>query len=93
MKSKPWWIFGVIQFTGLGAAFLAALIQDPLLLGVSWLFLLPGTLASIPVYKHLQPGYGVLLLPGAVALTTNVLLFALVSFLVGRHSEHRKTKG
>jgi len=84
MKHQSWWIFGVVQFTGVGAAFLAALIQDPLLLGVSWLFLLPGTLASIPVYKHLHPGYGVFLLPSAVAIATNVLLFTLVLFLLAR---------
>jgi hypothetical protein len=90
MKHKSWWIFGVVQFTGIGAAFLAALIQDGLLRGVSWLFLLPGTLASIPVYKHLHPGFGVFLIPSAVAIATNVLLFALVLFLVGRRSGHRE---
>jgi hypothetical protein len=82
VNRKRWWIFGVVQFTGVGAAFLAALIQEPLLLGVSWLFLLPGTLTSIPVYKHLQPGYGVNLIPSVVAVATNVVLFALTSFLL-----------
>jgi hypothetical protein len=81
MKLKNWWIFGVIEFTGVGAGLLAALAQDPLLLGLSWLFLLPGSLASIPVYKHLQPGYGFFLLPSAVALATNVLVFAVALFL------------
>jgi hypothetical protein len=90
MKHKSWWIFGVVQFTGFGAALLAALIQDGLLLGASWLFLLPGTLVSIPVYKHLQPGFGFFLLPGAVAVAANVLLFALALYLVGRRSEHLK---
>jgi hypothetical protein len=90
MKHKSWWIFGFVQFTGVGAAFLAALIQDGLLLGVSWLFLLPGSLASIPVYKHLHPGFGVFLIPSSVAVATNVLLFALVLNLLGRHSGHRK---
>jgi hypothetical protein len=84
MKHKSWWIFGVVQFTGVGAAFLGALAQDPLLLGLSWLFLVPGTLASIPIYKHLQPGYGFFLLPSAVAVTMNVLLFALVLFLLAK---------
>lgn len=93
MKRRPWLIFGVVQLTGFGAALLAALIQDGLLLGASWLFLLPGTLVTIPVYKHLQPGFGFFLFPGAVAVAANVLLFALASFLVGRLSAHRKSKG
>jgi hypothetical protein len=82
MKHKCWWIFGVIEFTGVGAALLGALTQDPLLLAVSWLFLLPGTLASIPVYKHLQPGYSYFLLPSVVALVSNVLLFAIALFFL-----------
>jgi hypothetical protein len=82
MKQRSWWIFGVVQLTGVGAAFAAASIQDGLLLGVSWLFLLPGILASIPVYGHLQTGFGLFLIPSAIAVAVNVLLFAFASFLV-----------
>jgi hypothetical protein len=88
MKHKSWWIFGIVQSTGVGAAFLTALIQDPLLLGVSWLFLLPGTLASFPVHKHLQAGFRAFLIPSAVAVVVNVLLFAFASFLLKRLRTH-----
>jgi hypothetical protein len=93
MKHGPWWIFGLVQFTGFGAALLGALIQSGLLLGVSWLFLLPGTLVTIPVYKHLQPGFDFFLFPGAIAVAANMLLFALALFLMDRRSGHRKPKG
>jgi hypothetical protein len=93
VNHKPWWIFGFVEFTGVGAAFLAALMQDPLLWAVSCFFLLPGTLTSIPVYKHLHPGLGFFLVPSAVAVVTNVVLFVLALFLRTKLRQTKSRRG
>ncbi|HXA79033.1 MAG TPA: hypothetical protein VNV41_18010 [Candidatus Acidoferrales bacterium] len=86
MKRKYWWIFGAVQVMGLLAAFEGLfLIQDPILFGLSLLFLLPGTLVSFPfsTLGHVGPHWP-LWTVYAIAVTVNLLLFAVVSSLVAR---------
>jgi hypothetical protein len=86
MKARYWWIFGAVQLMGLLAAFEGLrLLQDPLLFGLSLLFLLPGTLVAFPfsTFGHLGthwPLWSVYV----IAVPVNVLLFALLSSLVTR---------
>jgi hypothetical protein len=86
MKRKYWWIFGAVQVMGVLAAFEGLyLIQDPILFGLSLIFLLPGTLVSFPfsTLGHLGPHWP-LWTVYAIAVIVNVLLFAMASALVGR---------
>jgi hypothetical protein len=86
MKRKYWWIFGAVQLMGLLAAFEALrLLEDPLLFGLSLLFLLPGTLVSFPfsTFGHVGTHWP-LWTVYAIAVALNVFLFALASALVTR---------
>jgi hypothetical protein len=96
MKRKYWWIFGVVQVMGALAsvecAYLGALSAFFALLPM--LLLLPGSLAWIPVMDTQFFGTGLSFVFGemVIAITANVTLFAIASFLVGRLSEHRKLR-
>jgi len=84
MKRKYWWIFGGIQvagtLVGMGAGH-----ADTLLWVLSLLLLLPGNLVSLPFFT---PGHIGNNWPGwtlfAVAVSANVLLFTMASFLFAR---------
>jgi hypothetical protein len=82
MERKYWKIFGVVQVIGGLAGFEALLLQAPLLLGVSMLYLLPGSLASFALSKagHVGANWSMWTL-GAIAVTTNVMVFTLASYL------------
>ncbi|MFZ0637536.1 MAG: hypothetical protein WA755_15275 [Candidatus Acidiferrales bacterium] len=85
MKRKYWWIFGVIQLTGVSATVEAYFLEDPILWLVSRLLLLPGSLDSFPGLTHGQLGANWSLWSlCAIAVVTNVLLFIVVSLLLGR---------
>jgi hypothetical protein len=85
VKRKYWWVFGVIQAVGTLATAEALFSQFPTLWLVSLLVLLPGSLASLPVFKPSQ--FGTNSSPWnlwAIAVTTNLFLFILASFLFAR---------
>ncbi len=86
MKHKYWWIFGAIQLMGLFAGLEGLYLpDDPLLWSLSLLLLLPGTLISYP-FSTLGHGgmHWPLWIVYAVAVTVNLLLFALASSLISR---------
>lgn len=85
MKRKHWWIFGAIQAAGVLATAEAMIMQFPTLSLVSVLVLLPGSLASLPVFggKHFAANWSPWNIC-AVAVTTNLLLFILASLLLAR---------
>jgi hypothetical protein len=86
MKRKYWWIFAAVQLMGLLAAFEGLrLLEDPLLFGLSLLFLLPGTLVAFPfsTFGHLGTNWP-LWAVYAIAIPVNVFLFAMTSALVAR---------
>jgi hypothetical protein len=85
VKRKYWWVFGAIQAVGTLATAEAVFLQFPTLWLVSLLLLLPGSLASLPVFKPSQ--FGTNWSPWslwAIAVTTNFFLFILVSFLLAK---------
>jgi hypothetical protein len=86
MKRKYWWIFGVLQVLGILATAEAVLLQFPLLWAVSMLVLLPGSLAFFSGFdlRLLGTTWSPWMLC-ATAVTTNVLLFAVASFVLARH--------
>src|SRR6266853_2150061 len=75
MKRKYWLIFGVVQATGIVAAFGAFFLQFPTSLLLALLLLLPGTLASVALSRPGQVGAN--LSPwtlGAIAVLANASL-------------------
>jgi hypothetical protein len=90
MKHKFWLVFAVIQFTGLAAALEASWLQEPLALMVSAAALLPGSLAAIGLMTHLKVAANLpFWLLGAISVTVNVLLFALMLFPLARFRKQR----
>jgi hypothetical protein len=83
-------IFGVIQLTGIGAAFEAMRVfQDPILLLLSLALLLPGSV----VWAELTWGRSALDLGlwslTAISFGVNVILFAIALFLLKRFRKAR----
>ena len=90
MKRKYWMIFGVIQLAGGAAAFEAMRVfQDPILLLLSLVLLLPGSV----LWAELTWGrFGLdlgLWSLGAISVVVNTLLFASVLFLLRRFRRAR----
>jgi len=85
MRRKKWWIFGVIQAAGTLAAAEAMFLQFPTLWLVALLLLLPGSLAWLAVFEpsHFGTNWSFWKLC-AIAVTTNVFLFIVASFLLAR---------
>ena len=84
MNRKLWWILGVTQVLGTLAMMEALLLQFPLMLLASLLLLLPGSLASAAIDKHLGTNWSPWALC-AIAVTTNVFLFSAASFISARY--------
>ncbi|HEY4741076.1 MAG TPA: hypothetical protein VIH76_10825 [Candidatus Acidoferrales bacterium] len=88
MKRKYWWIFGVIQFAGVMATVEAYYLEDGILWLVSLLTLLPGSLASIPIFMiHGYNRWNPFLTVGIVAVSANILLFTTTSSLITRRQK------
>jgi hypothetical protein len=86
MKRKYWWIFGVIQLAGTLATAEAVFLQFPTLWLLSLLLLLPGSLASLPEFEPSHLGTDLPLWTlCSIAVTINVFLFTVASFLLRRH--------
>jgi hypothetical protein len=86
MKRKHWWAFGILQMAGALATAEALFLQFPTLLILSFLLLLPGSLASLPLLKPSQ--FGNNWSPETLCLIVvviNVALFSAGSFLLVRH--------
>jgi hypothetical protein len=85
MKPKYWWMFCVIQFAGVMATVEAYYFEDPILWLVSLLALLPGSLASIPMFMmHGNNAWKPFLTLCAVAVSANCLLFSAASSYLTR---------
>lgn len=90
MKRKYWVIFGAIQAVGIMATIDAMFLQFPSLLLVAPVFLLPGSLCSIALYwRQIVAGDWSPWILCSIAVTTNAVLFSVVSVVVARY---RKSK-
>jgi hypothetical protein len=90
MNGKYWVILGVIQLTGIAAAFVAMRVfQDPILLLLSLALLLPGSLVWAEMtWGRFGLNLGYLSL-GAISLIVNAILFASLLFLLKRFRRAR----
>lgn len=96
MKQRYWWIFGVIQVAGALAAVEGSYLSlvSSLFVLLPMLLLLPGSLAWLPMLHTQYFGIEITYLfwTNGIAITTNVILFAIASFVAGRLSGHRKLR-
>lgn len=86
MNRNLWLVFGAIEMIGMMAILDAVFLQEPLILGVSFLFLLPGSLASVALYGpgHIGANWSIWTL-GATAVITNLLLFSITTYLAAKY--------
>jgi hypothetical protein len=89
-KRKYWFIFGVVQAIGAMYCVAAVILQDPFVLGVSFLYLLPGSLASVALSWPGRVGVNwSLWTVGVIAVVANMLIFSVALFLLARFRTSR----
>jgi hypothetical protein len=85
MKHKFWLVFAVIQLIGIAALFVSSWLEEPTVLMLSAVMLLPGSMAAIGLITHFRfaANFPFWLL-AAISVTANGLVSALLMFLLSR---------